>query len=273
MPELELGTVDKLDLVKPTPSFELALAAHRLAAYLAWPKDENRRRQYLATLGATTLQDFLKLRAYRDGDVLPESVREVENRVFSEVFLGHGGWGTVAEAPGTASLKKLMGENARHWYVAGTVLCLIMRIHKHHSDIGRGGSINKAVYLIEQQSEGLVRKNRKDLIASWADSKPVAHLCAAIVHLSERAFHINGNLPGRHLFGEGIGELLATAREFQDFATTYRAHGQKGPLLEPSEIFTVPPSLRLPTVMIDLTPIPPQQLAALGNYRAPVPSQ
>ncbi len=273
MPELDLGPVDELDLIKPTPSFALAIAAHRLTAYLAWPNDENRRRQYLATLGATTLHGFESLRASRTADILPQPVREAKNRVFSEVFLRHGGYGTVSEAPGMGRLKKLMGEAAPRWYVAGTVLCLIMTIHKHHSEIRRGGSVNKAVYLIEQHSEGLVRKNRKDLLASWAVSKPVAHLCAAIVHLSERAFHTNGNISVRHLFGEGIGDLLAAAREFQDFATTYRAHGQKGPLLEPSEIFTVAPSLTLPTVMIDLTPLPPQQLAALGKYRAPVPSQ
>ncbi len=273
MPELDLGLVDRLDLSKPARSLDLTLAAHRMAAYLAWPNDENRRRQYLATLGATTLHGFESLRASRTADILPQPVREAENRVFSEVFLRHGGYGTVSEAPGMGRLKKLMGEDTRHWYVAGTVLCLIMTIHKHHSEIRRGGSVNKAVYLIEQHSEGRVRRNRKDLLASWAGSKPVAHLCAAIVHLRERAFHTNGNYSMRHLFGEGIGELLAAARHFQDFATTYTAHGQKGPLLKPSEIFMVPALLRLPRLVIDLTPLPPKQLVTLTNYRAPVPSQ
>lgn len=273
MPELDLGPLDRLELSNPAPSFDLALAAHRLATYMAWPREENRRREYLATLGAQTLQAFQNFETSPAVDVPPEGFHEAKTQTFHEVFLRHGGYGAVSEAPGMPQLAKLMRESLRRGYVAGTVLRLIMTVREHHSDVGGGASLNKAIYLIERQSEGLQRKNRKDLIAAWSALKPVAHLCAAFIYLSERAFHTDGTIPYSYFFGEGIGRLLAIAREFQEFATTFKAHGQKQPILEPSEIFTVPRALKLPAAVIDLNPLSPEQLAALRDYRAPVPSQ
>ena len=152
------------------------------------------------------------------------------------------------------------------------MLNLIAIIDKRHADIGRGASVNKAVYLIEHFGENLPRRNKKDLIEYWTAAKPVAHLCAAFVRLRRDMVIAEREEYWLFLLRDWLGPFLAYASQFEAFATNFKAHGQRRPLLERANIFTVPPGLMLPKKPIHLPRLTAEQLATLQGYRSPTPS-
>lgn len=266
MPELDLGDLSGTDLTVQPRTVQHAVAGLRLWAYVAWPDDERRRLEFVVTRAARELEELKRRK--RIGE-LTHAQFEAAQRPVTFEFESHGGLGPMIEAPGLTTLHEEMRRKERQWYVAGMVLCLIMTIQEHYPDVRGGASVNKAIRLMED----FARENRKVLWQYWSEKKAISHVCGAIVYLT----HLVSQRPKkeRHIliarfFFEDIGLLLGYARRFQEFATSYRAHGQNSPLLEPSEIWTVPDSLKLPAVSIKPAPLPPAQLAALRKYQAPV---
>src|SRR5262249_54754354 len=127
MPIMDLGDLRSLDLsVEPNFSDALFQAGFRLYAYLHWPNNETRRKQYLATRGsifvANSEQPALWLRSVISA-VDPEGGATAE-REFLEIartqhFTPHGGYRTVVYAPGLQELIREAEASTEDWLAAG----------------------------------------------------------------------------------------------------------------------------------------------------------
>ncbi|MCH7870016.1 MAG: hypothetical protein IH881_20180, partial [Myxococcales bacterium] len=196
MPDLDLGNIADVDLsTSGRSSTERAFAGYRLLACMAWPTDEARREQFLATVTARAIDWLDNLHLVEDPDdplveleADFEAARsQVRSDSFESEFRAHGGYGSVAAAPGVEAFRTILENVDARWRAAGTVLYLIMAIAQHHPEIRGGASVNKAVFLMECFVKGSqFPTNRKDLMAAWSAYKKVAHLCAAYVCMTTR---------------------------------------------------------------------------------------
>lgn len=279
MPNLDLGDLTGLDLTRPLPtSADRSSAALRLAAAMAWPDDEGRRRQFLAATSAQAVQaaEDAKL-AVAVADFAPPpdagSGAHASNGAFPGAFRLDSDLAADAEVPGMDAVSELINENAPGWYVAGSVLYLVRTMAMYHRDIPGGPSVGKAINLLERFSTGPdMPKDRRGLRAAWSRFKPVAHLCAAFVSLITEIQQEPQDRQGAlalGLFSTWLGVTLGVGREFQDFATSYRAPGQNAPLLVAAGLWTVPKSLTLPKTKVKTAPFSAETLATFKNYRTP----
>lgn len=241
MPDLDLGDPAGLDLrAGAGPSQARSTAALRLAATMAWPDDAGRRAEHWERVEAKALPP-----------------------------LGAEGAGVDAAV---AAVLALMAEKAPSWYIAGSVVHLVRTMAQYHPDIRGGPSVGKAMALLERFTEGPAKPpDRQALRATWTAFKPVAHLCAAFVSLlnevRRRPDEEQDALAGA-LFFDMLGILLALGRDYQAFATAYRAPGRQAPLLAADAIWTVPARLALPSAKVQTAPFSARTLAALKDYRA-----
>jgi hypothetical protein len=208
---------------------------------MAWPDDADARTRHWSTVGSKTLPPL-------------------------------GATGPDAEARGIAAVLDLMAEDASHWYIAGSVVYLVRTMALYHANLPGGPSVAKALSLLERFSEGPAKPpDLQGLRRTWARFRPVAHLCAGFVSLLNEVRRKPDDeqdaLAGT-MFFDMLGVMLALGRTFQDFATGYRAPGQKTPLLEPAKIWTVPAALDLPPAEVRTAPFSAGTLDALKAYRA-----
>jgi hypothetical protein len=145
---------------------------------------------------------------------------------------------------------------------AGEILLTIKRMY----DAGFEGGVNKAVYLLVELYKSCPPKdeymptNRTNIMGAWQTFKPVSHLWAALRHCEMQGFN------PLHDFAK----FLAYAECFRHFATTFRARRQRGlPTLLPQEIWTVPKSISLPSVKLDMPPLNTEEKDILKNYLVP----
>ena len=145
---------------------------------------------------------------------------------------------------------------------AGNMLWTIKRMH----DAGFEGGVNKAVYLLTKKYERhppddtAILTKRTHIMDAWKIFKPVAHLWAALWHCEMQGFN------PLHDFAK----FLAYAECFRHFATAFRARRQRGlPTLLPQEIWTVPKSISLPSVKLDMPPLTTEEKDILKDYLVP----
>ncbi|MEE8284405.1 MAG: hypothetical protein V3R63_05410 [Alphaproteobacteria bacterium] len=279
MPDLDLGDLTGLDLTRPLPlSADRSSAALRLAAAMAWPDDEGRRREFVATRGAQAVQAAADTRlAVAVANFAPPpdagSATQASQDAFPGAFHIDSDLAVDADAPGMDAVSELITENAPGWYVAGSVLYLVSTMAKYHRDLPGGPGVGKAITLLERFGSGPdMPKDRRGLRAAWRRFKPVAHLCAAFVSLiteiqREPVDRQDALAPG--VFSAWLGVMLGVGREFQDFATSFKAPGQHAPLLVAAEIWTVPKSLTLPKTKVKTAPFSAGTLATFKDHRAP----
>jgi hypothetical protein len=216
----------------------------RIWAYMLWPDDETRRKAYELSMHADALA---AIERHADTDRDYARAREI---VYGD-FCKLGGWTALTPRWRFDMDPKRAGKPLR---TAAAVLDIIRK-----SPSGTG-SLNKAVHVIEKTgiTYGLI-SGRTGVLKTWKSHKTVAHLTIALIFSRKKVF---GNCP------RCLGRFLAIARDYQSFATTYVGPWQKGVLVDPAEIWSVPHHLRLPAPP-PLGSLPDDMLNALFSYRAP----
>src|SRR5262249_42769457 len=115
--------------------------------------------------------------------------------------------------------------------------------------------------------------NRADIMAAWSEMKPVAHLLCAFLLLWIEVKHSKpeaGMGEVHDVYFGSFARFLSLARTVQHFGLTFRAHGQRTPLLVRENIWAIPDGLVLPRITLNFERLPDEYMAALKNYRAPV---
>lgn len=284
MPDLDLGAVASLDLTGSCEmSGALGDAGQRLLAYMAWPNDPERRRQYLATIGAEVLADMHAkephhFAGYGLGEIDADSWAGIRKNVIegmaAKYFHPHGGFGAVAAAPGISALQAELEANAPSWCATGQLLYTIRSIDRFHGDVRGGASVHKAVELLERfiKAEDAI-KDRTRIMKAWARYKPVAHLCAAYTEAMAIAVMYRGAVEKDIMDGapffSGLGRTLAVARDYQNFMTTFVPQAQRTPLVPEESVLKVPAGLVLHELPASIGPLPDNMLSTLRSYRAP----
>jgi hypothetical protein len=280
MPEMDLGDIASLDLTKECEmSGALGDAGFRLMAYLTWPRDESRRRQFLVATAASALGEIegKPPEAYDEiGDVYAGNAEWQQLRsdamamIADKHFRAHGGYSTVAGAPGFETLNEEIVAKSKQTLAVGELLHTVRCIAQFHREVAGGASVNKAVKVMGARADvpGALR-NRAGLMEAWSEFKPVAHVCAALTeaydHVGERAKAMSEDEP---FFGR-LGWTLAVARDYQEFMTTFIPHGRREGLVLVEESWTIPAGLTLPNVQIGTGVLSPKAIEALRNYKAP----
>lgn len=115
--------------------------------------------------------------------------------------------------------------------------------------------------------------DRTRIMQAWSDFKPVAHLCAAYTEAVATGLKYGGavqrDIKKGAPFLSALGRTLAVAQDYQSFATSFRPHGQKAPLIDGDEIFQVPSQARLLELPASIGPLREEMVEALKGYRAP----
>jgi len=281
MPVLELG-----DLSAPGGGYRAEIAVRSV---MAWPNDEQARKQYLATTMARHLGEL-----QRSAQDLPdpaqaedwfEAIAAIEEweawqhaeATVSRWFDHGGGFMAVANAPRLQDYQDQMMGQVGAWFAAGLILALIRRMATHHSDLPGGASVNKAVFILERIHAPMVPRNSHDLRRAWAEYKPVAHFCASLFDTFMDAMEdcdtpaATGVEMERKL-REEFPAFLALSDAYQQFGLTYvprRAKGQ--PILDPAQAWLLPEEKQWAPTPYVPAPFDAQLLAAASAYRAPIP--
>jgi hypothetical protein len=272
LPDMDLGPIEALDLTEPCEmSGAVSDAGVRLLTYMAWPDDEIRRKQFLATLAAEAIGELQSLPPPGFGATFRQHMIEL---MLEKHFHPHGGFSAVAAAPGLDALRSEIASKTPGWCAAGQLLFTIRCIAEFHADIRGGASVKKAVELMTRFVAGKdAIKDRTRIMAIWARFKPVAHLCAAYTEAAAIALKYGGTVRQEILDGatffSGLGRTLAVARDYQAFMTAFTPQGQKAPLIGPDLVWRVPGRLRLREMSGNISRLPDAMAAALREYRAP----
>lgn len=281
MPEMDLGDIRSLNLTgQVEKSDKLFQSGWRLFAYLNWPNDDSMRKRYLATLGAQAIANAENLAPDIDlPSVTPEILEQARRDIIAQTtaihFTPHGGYQSVALAPGLVQLVRATETVASRWVVAGKTLTIIRQIAKHHPKVRGGASVAKAIDLQVRFTPGGVGiRDRTRLYEAWEEFKSVAHVSAAMIRaaiLAKAAAQSDRDeLLASYPFFQGLGITLAVALDYENFGTKFRSHGQARPILVPDRIWSVPTGLSLPPAgSITPGPLPPEHLDWLKRRIAP----
>jgi hypothetical protein len=281
MPLLELG-----DISAPGGCYRAQIAVRSV---MAWPKDVEARRRYLATVMARHLGELehatkeLPDPAQAQGwfDTIA-AVEELESWHHAEITIGRwfregGGFMAVADAPSLAEYQQQMMERVPAWFAAGLILAFVRRMATHHADLPGGASVNKAVFVIERAGLPMVPRNSKDLRRAWTTYKPVAHFCAALFDIFIECMAAGG-APDRvaaemeRRLNEEFPGFLATADAYQEFGLAYappRAKAQ--PILDKAKAWLLPDEKQWEPTPYVPAPFDARLLEIARAYRAPVP--
>ena len=286
--------------------FEQKLVAARLLAYMVWPDDEDRRVAAEATFAANfaiegerfirenepTLQRHV---AKYQLQVAPE-IRKLFSVLLHNIDLSNwfhqdilesyidplGGLKTLTDSPSTNELEREIAARLFDIYSAGQIILVIASMDTHHRGKIRGGaSVNKAVHILcglansglndELKSIGRRTINQTSLRKGWLRFRPSAHLCGAYV-FTEAEFGKGPEHPPAFYEEETFWMFGSIAKRLEQFATSFvPEHGRKEPLIANSDMHLLPDDVFDPE-NYSFTPLPPEFLRALENYRAPIPS-
>jgi hypothetical protein len=236
MPEMELfGADTHLSLIPGIWT--------RLFSYMFWPTDEQQRKAYRAQSFVAAL-DSIERNSARD----PQYDRAYH--IVHGMFRQCCGWAAL-----TTGFPGLEGWG-RTLRTAAAVLDVIRRTP-------REGSLNKAIHVISTTAKTYeLIGNRTDIREAWKSHRNVAHLGVALVFL--RPPHEDSELDEPRQ----LRRFFAIARDYQNFATSYRMPRQKKPLVGEAEIWSTPADFRTHPLR-PLPPLPADMLAALRTYQAP----
>lgn len=240
MPEMELFG----------PDLHLSLISgiwRRLLSYMFWPDDEQQRQAFCA------LPLVKVLSSIDDKSASDPDYADAYHIVHDAFRRGHG-WRVLSQA-GLPSPKG-RGMPLR---TAAAILDIIRRAP-------RDGSLNKAVHVVSETAKtyGLIG-NRTRILQAWRTHRSVAHLGVAQVFLGEFREPREFEDPRR------LGRFITIARDYQNFAESYRPPRQSKSLVSDAEIWSIPADLRARRLRLrqPLPPLPADMLAALRAYRAP----
>lgn len=140
MPQMNLGSIETLDLTGPCKSSAaLEEAAQRLLTYMAWPKEDAPRQQYLAALGAERIGELEKIPAEEFKSPDWEQIRkEMIGWVSDRYVQPSGGFATLASSPSIGTLRLAGEEKTKAWLAVGQLLFTLRCIASFHADV-RGG--------------------------------------------------------------------------------------------------------------------------------------
>jgi hypothetical protein len=227
----------------------------RVLAYLRWPDDEERRGAHIATTFVIALNEIEKLEPPDTGFELAQSL--ISTSLMDDFKDLAGGFSSLLPFCGTPRPKE--DWPLTEWRTAAMVLILVRAIDVY-GEVRGGASINKAIYLIEQDKGKIgCLKNRHDIFGSWIKYRNVSHLAAALFIL-----------PRDELDLVGLGMFLIIALYYQKFGTSFIPKSRSEPLLDEQSIWSVPEDLELPDCPEALIPkLDAEGIAALLEYRAP----
>jgi hypothetical protein len=281
MPLLELG-----DISAPGGWYRALI---EVRSVMAWPKDAEARRRYLATVMAWHLGELEHAaKELPDPDQAqgwPDTIaaiRELENwhyaeKIFGRWFQEGGSFMTAASARSLAEYQREMQERVPAWFAAGLILALIRRMAMHHADLPGGASFNKAVFVLERAGLPIIPRNRNDLRRAWTTYKTVAHFCAALFDTFLECMEVGGG-PDRiaaemeRRINEEFPGFLAMADAYQEFGLSYAPPQTKDrPILDKAEAWLLPGEKQWEPTPYVPAPLDARLLEIARAYRAPVP--
>jgi hypothetical protein len=238
--------VPEMDLLDPDALYLSSISGiwTRLWTYMLWPDDETRRKAYVLSMHADALA---AIERHADSDQDYAAAGKIAYGNFRKL----GGWtGLTPRWRSDMDLKRA-GKPMR---TAAAVLDIIRKTP------GGAGSLNKAVHVIGKTGPTYnLITGRTGVIKAWISRKSVAHLGIALLISGENVF---GESPKR------LARFLTIARDYQRFATTFVAPHQRGVLIDPADIWSVPENLSLPAPPAPGL-LPEDMLKALSSYQAP----
>jgi hypothetical protein len=238
-------------------------------ATMAWPNDERARQSYLAAAAALC----------KEHNQAPPFAVPLDNWLAEA-----GGLRTVIDAPGFEHQKWSIWQAMGPCLMAGFLLGMLYKLARYHPDTKGGASVNKAVFLAENNKQRGFPQDRRQIMAAWSqykDASPLAfYLVCVMIDLQRVAFDKNKETETQVLMHwlhirmrHDIEKMLSTARHYQDFGIKYtNRHGRRESLLNPNTIWRVPNELDLPPPRTYDSPLSSKYLARLNNYQAPHPA-
>jgi hypothetical protein len=273
MPDIDLDGYEQIDWSQASVfSQDARGVGWRVMARMMYPDDTEKHNQILASLYARQLPLFriesMPVHTSSDGQQF-DPIRWFIER-YLEPFGGHR---AIADAPGSSELAQQIESATVAWLQVGILLRIVHTIDRNHSDARGGASINKAVEIFPafMGSGAGIPVNPTDIRAAWASYKRVAHLCAAFVTTQCAGdYDIGGETLQRPpRFPIELAEFLAVARAYQEFGLTFKPRSRQDAIL-PSDLWSVPDSVKLRPATLAPAGLPPAALAALHAYKAPI---
>lgn len=188
------------------------------------------------------------------------------------VFKPAGHFRSVAEAPGSIKLLEDY-ENAANGgaMLAGTVLLLTAIMAQHHPDLP--ASQSRSIEIIESMfGRGeMAAFSGRTIKHFWKEWRHVAPLWAAVTG-NIQIMQQQGFTP--HAAGietlqspESLGRVIAHAKWFHEFATTFIPARGQGPIIDPKDVVAIISSI--PAEAPPLARLRPVDVKAARAYRAP----
>jgi hypothetical protein len=231
------------------PDLDLTLVSgiwRRIIGYMYWPEDEKARAAWI-------IKEYPCALASIDSKYLDDPDYASAHSITYEAFRRLGGWPVREES-------QEIGKRALALRTAGAILDIVRKTPT-------GGSVNRAVHVVRTTAKtyGLI-ENRTDIFEAWDSHRCVAHLGVARI-LCEMRDASDFNDPRR------LGRFVATACDYQAFASSYRAQNQPHPLIPEGEVWSFPADLQTASerrwrLRQPLRPLPLDMLAACRSYRA-----
>lgn len=244
----------------------------RVHAFMAHPRSEELRHQFLARMHERVAAEMEpELEAQAPVEAPPGFVGAVVGMQLGQWLRELGGFQRLAGAPSAQDVSERFFGNVWPGSLAGDIL-----IYLHQMSLsGIKPSINKAIAITVDFLVGATTAagshgkggSERYLREQWAEFKPVAHLWAAF----RATFFTNregGNLPGP-TEESGLPFFLAFAEWFAEVGLSIYPHGRKQPILDNSELWRVPASVkaRWPPIQFESEPLPDWALEVLSRYR------
>ena len=278
----------------PIKDFSNAYSNMELFAVMAYPNDEESRNQYKATFSSMIqLEKFppnIKeqiLNEYRDKKPKEMSVKEWKEFVglfvetsrndLERVFSKSGGISTLYNSPKNTEIRSQFDFNCYRGSIAGHILKYIWQIST--SKVCSGGSVNKAIFMLEKYSH----KNDLKLLSSenkgdnWPynerffrqtrkDYKTVSHLWAAWQHWGESGMPEKWSPLGT---GLKLSGFISLAEKFRFFGINHVPKAQKTPTLPPEEMWRPLEKFKLHQFDFEIPPLSVEELETVEGYQAP----
>jgi hypothetical protein len=257
---------------------------HVMAA-VAWPHDEQRRRQWLAALSGLALhrlaqpkpeirealQDAAERQAGESGQdaaaTLSAASAAVEAYIRGTLFDPAGGLETLVEAPAMRALLGEADENRRLGLLAGEALFILAVMTVHHPELPP--SLNRAMAVMEAHPGRQPYRNERMLKEVWPQWRAVAPFWAARLALAA-ALGADPNkprppAPTAEKRAEWLRAVLGLTEGFRQFAARYKPARGQGPLIPEGE--AVEFRAGVPVITPMLKPLQPALLETARGYK------
>ena len=187
----------------------------QIFGYRGWPQNETRRRAQVASYLADGIGQLDQWRQIVTEQRSEAPALDVDRGAWSSAFEEFGGF---------SALRPLLSISAvppepfpwAELETVGRVLLTVRSIEVHHRELLGGGSINKAMFLIERAhcSYGLL-KNATYIKTAWRKYKNISHLASSWVLIDNA--QVEPDLKGLRIF-------LTIAKDFEQFGISFRPH-------------------------------------------------